>query len=129
MVNMLASSVADCEIKPLSGQASVRSSLCQVKPLSGQASVRSSLCQVKPLSGQASVRSSLCQVKPKDYKIGICCISAQHEGVRAMTGWLRIRIMCLSGVTCLHIDLLFCELALKIELMVLVYYKDYIIKM
>ena len=37
----------------------------------------------------------------KDYKIGICCFSAstQHQGVRAKTGWLGIRIMFPSGAT------------------------------
>jgi hypothetical protein len=48
----------------------------------------------------------------KDYKIGICCFSAKHEGARAKTGWLRIRIMCQSGATCLSVDCCFTELAL-----------------
>ena len=42
----------------------------------------------------------------KDYKIGICYFSAKH------TGWLGIRIMCLSGETCLPVDCCFSELAL-----------------
>jgi hypothetical protein len=43
----------------------------------------------------------------KDYKIGICYFYAKHialKGERAKTGWLRIRIMCLSGTTCLSTD-------------------------
>ena len=42
----------------------------------------------------------------KDYKIGFCCFSTKHEGVRTKTGFLRIRIMCSSGATCLPMDLL-----------------------
>ena len=58
--------------------------------------------QFKPRSGQT-----------KDYKIGICCISAkQKKGVRAKTGWLGIRIICLSGATCLSADCCFSEIAL-----------------
>ena len=39
----------------------------------------------------------------KDYKIGICCFSTKHValGERAKTGWLGIRILHLSGATCL----------------------------
>ena len=55
----------------------------------------------KPRSGQT-----------KDYNIDICCFSAKHEGVRAKTDWLRIRIMCLSEATCLSTDCCFSELAL-----------------
>jgi len=35
-------------------------------------------------------------VQTKDYKIDICCFSAntQHLGERAKTGWLGISIMC-----------------------------------
>jgi hypothetical protein len=39
-------------------------------------------------------------------------LSTQHQGVRAKTGWLRIRIMCLSGTTCLHADFCFTEVVL-----------------
>jgi hypothetical protein len=39
--------------------------------------------------------------KIKDYKIGICCFSANTEplGERAKADRLRIKIMCLSGAT------------------------------
>jgi hypothetical protein len=39
-------------------------------------------------------------------------LSMQHSGHRAMTGWLGIRIMCPSGVTCLSVECCFSELAL-----------------
>jgi hypothetical protein len=57
----------------------------------------------KPRSGQT-----------QEYKIGICCFSAKHAalGERAKTGWLRIRIMCPSGETCLSVNCCFSELAL-----------------
>ena len=42
--------------------------------------------------------------KTKDFKIGICCFSAKHAALRRKTGWLRIRIMCLSGATFLTAD-------------------------
>ena len=48
----------------------------------------------------------------KDYKIGICCFSAKHVALRIKTGWLGVRIMCPSGVTCLSTDCCFSELAL-----------------
>ena len=52
--------------------------------------------------------------KTKDYKIGICCFSAKHAALwrKSKTGWLRIRIMCPSGVTCLPADCCFSELTL-----------------
>ena len=40
----------------------------------------------------------------KDYKINICCFPATHTALRSMSkdcGWLGIKIMYLSGVTCL----------------------------
>ena len=46
----------------------------------------------------------------KDYKMDICCFSA----------WLKIRIMCPSEATYLPHALLFHELALKIQLSMLV---------
>jgi hypothetical protein len=48
----------------------------------------------------------------KDYEIGISPLSTQQQGERANTGWLGIRIMCPSGVTCLPADCCFSELAL-----------------
>ena len=39
-------------------------------------------------------------------------LSTQPYGVRAKTVWLGIRIMCLSGATCLSVDCCFSELAL-----------------
>jgi hypothetical protein len=39
-------------------------------------------------------------------------LSMQHRGERATTGRLGIRIMCLSGATCLPADCCFSELAL-----------------
>ena len=49
-----------------------------------------------------------------NYKIGICYFSAKHAvcGVRGNTGWLGIRIMYPSGVTCPSIDYCLSELAL-----------------
>ena len=40
-------------------------------------------------------------------------LSTQHLGERAKTGWLRIRIMCPNGATCIFADCYFSELALK----------------
>ena len=37
----------------------------------------------------------------KDYEIGIVLFSAKHTALRRNTGWLKIRIMCSSRVTCL----------------------------
>ena len=48
----------------------------------------------------------------KDYGIGVCCFSATHVALRRKTGWLRIKIMCPSGATCLPADCCFSELAL-----------------
>jgi hypothetical protein len=50
----------------------------------------------------------------KDYKIGICCISAKHTALKSITkdGWLGLRIMCPSGATCLSTDCCISELAL-----------------
>jgi len=48
----------------------------------------------------------------KDYKIGIYCFSAE-QGERAKTNWLGIRIMYLSGATCLPADFCFSEVALQ----------------
>jgi hypothetical protein len=50
----------------------------------------------------------------KDYKIVFVAylLSTQPWGERATTGWLGIRIMCLSRVTCLSADCCFGELAL-----------------
>jgi hypothetical protein len=39
-------------------------------------------------------------------------LNTQHEGERAKTGWLGIRIMCPSETTCLPADCCFSELAL-----------------
>ena len=39
-------------------------------------------------------------------------LSTQHLRERAKTGWLRIRIMCPNGATCLFADCYFSELAL-----------------
>jgi hypothetical protein len=53
-------------------------------------------------------------VKPKTIQL-ICIafpLSTHHSGERAKTGWLGIRIMCPSGVTCLPADCFFSELAL-----------------
>ena len=56
------------------------------------------------------------QHQTKDYKIGICCFSAKHAAlaVRAKTGWLGIRILCLNGATCLHADCCFSDIAVKL---------------
>jgi len=44
--------------------------------------------------------------------VSVLTSSVVVRGVRAKTGWLRIRIMCLSGATCLHVhvDCCFSEL-------------------
>jgi len=39
-------------------------------------------------------------------------LGTQHSGERAKIGWLRIKIMCPSGATCLPADCCFSELAL-----------------
>jgi hypothetical protein len=50
----------------------------------------------------------------KDYKIGICCISAKHAaGVRTKTGCFRIRIMCQCGVICLPVDCYFSKIMMS----------------
>ena len=52
----------------------------------------------------------------KDYKIGICCFSAKHAELRRKSKdwlvWNQVKIMCLSGVTCLPSNCCFSELAL-----------------
>ena len=47
------------------------------------------------------------QVKSKTIKLVFVAspLSMQPKGERAKTGWLRIRIMCQSGATCLSADL------------------------
>ena len=54
----------------------------------------------------------LCQTNA--YEIGICCFFAKHEALRSYskTCWVRIRIMCPSGATCLPTDCFFSELPL-----------------
>jgi hypothetical protein len=39
-------------------------------------------------------------------------LSMQHSGERSKTGWLRIRIMCQTGATCLPPNCCFSEAAL-----------------
>jgi hypothetical protein len=52
----------------------------------------------------------------KDYKISICCISAKYTALREKSeGWLAQ-----NGATCLSADFCFSELALKIQLRMLV---------
>ena len=46
----------------------------------------------------------------KYYEIGISCM--QHQGVRAKTGCLGIRIVCPSGAPCLPADCCFSDLTL-----------------
>jgi hypothetical protein len=52
-------------------------------------------------------------VKPKTIKLVFVAspLSTQQLGVRAKTGWLEIKIMCPSGMTCLSADGCFSELA------------------
>jgi hypothetical protein len=52
-------------------------------------------CGYEPRSGQT-----------KEYTIGMCCFSAKNTSLRRKnkTGWLGIRIMCLSGATYLPAD-------------------------
>ena len=59
------------------------------------------------------VDSDLIRVKAKTIKLVFVTspLSTQHYGERAKTVWLRIRIMCESGATCLSVDC-FSELAL-----------------
>ena len=58
--------------------------------------------------------SSPGRIKPKTLKLVFIAspLSMQHRGERATTGRLGIRIMCLSGATCLPADCCFSELAL-----------------
>ena len=49
----------------------------------------------------------------KDYKIVASSPSTQHEGERAKTGWLGVRIMSPSEATCLSANCCFSELALE----------------
>ena len=53
-------------------------------------------------------------VKPKTIKLVFVAspLSMQHKGERAKTVWLEIRIMCLTGTTCLSVVCCFSELAL-----------------
>ena len=60
------------------------------------------------------------------YIIG-CLLSMQHEGVKAKPGWLGIRIMCQSGATFLPANLFQWTSTIKIQLIVLIYYKADII--
>ena len=51
----------------------------------------------------------------KDFKIGICCVSAKYSALRRkIKDWLARDhgIMCPSGVTCLSVDCCFNEIAL-----------------
>jgi hypothetical protein len=59
--------------------------------------------------------SSPGRVKPKTLKLVFVAstLSTQHLGERAKTVWFGIRIMCLSGATCLPADCCFSELAHK----------------
>ena len=68
-------------------------------------------CGVEPRSGQT-----------KDNEIGISCFSAKHAALRRKSkDWLvGIRIMGQSMATCLSADCCFSELALKVQLSVLV---------
>ena len=51
-----------------------------------------------------------------DYKTGICCFSAKHAALKNTTGWLGIKIMCLSEATCLPTDLFHsCEINSTIQ--------------
>jgi hypothetical protein len=47
------------------------------------------------------VGSSLDRVKPKTMNLVFFLFSAKHTALRRKTGWLGIRIMCSSRVTCL----------------------------
>jgi hypothetical protein len=60
------------------------------------------------------VSSSPGRVKPNTMILVVIAspLSMQHQGERAKTGWLEIRIMCQSGVTCLPADCCFSELTL-----------------
>ena len=50
----------------------------------------------------------------EDYKIGICCFSANHRVLKrkSNTGWFGIEIMYLSGATCLTANYCFSGLAI-----------------
>ena len=60
------------------------------------------------------------RVKPKTMKFACSAspLSMQYQGVRAKTGWLKIMIMCPSGVTCLPADCYFSELAKNLIVLV-----------
>ena len=50
------------------------------------------------------------QCQNKNNNISICCFSVKNWGEGA--GWFGIRMMCLSGTTCLPIDCCYYELEL-----------------
>ena len=52
----------------------------------------------------------------KDYNICICFFSAKHRTLRSKNkiGWLRIRIICPSGATCLPVDCSVSQLTLYV---------------
>ena len=50
---------------------------------------------------------------PKDCSHSCSQLSMHHHGVKAKAGWLRIRIMCLCGATCLPVDCCFSQLTHK----------------
>jgi len=58
--------------------------------------------------------SSSGQVKLNNIKLVfvVACLSMQHKGERAKTSWLRIRIICPNGASCLPVDCCFSALAL-----------------
>jgi hypothetical protein len=52
------------------------------------------------------------RVKPKTKKLVSFSFFVKHAALRKKTGWLGIRIMCLSGAACLSADCCFSELEL-----------------
>ena len=63
-----------------------------------------------PVDRNKQNNNILCSIS-EGYKIGTCC-SSSNKGERPMAGWFGIRIMCLSGATCLFSDCCFIELVL-----------------
>ena len=70
--------------------------------------------KVNVLTSSAVDRGFEPQLKPRTVKLVLVAspLSMQHQGERAKTGWLGIRLMCPSGATCLPTDCCFSGLAL-----------------
>jgi hypothetical protein len=61
----------------------------------------------------SAVDLNLCQVRLKTIQLVLAAssLNTRHEEVRAKVSWCANRIMCLSGVTCQHMDCYTSELS------------------